>query len=92
MLLAWESCLNPLPVKTNHYIPPKLLNESSTDAVALKYVKRFGLFIYSIVRNSLIFVRNSVLGTPVEYYSLKGPGKYIMATQQSNRVMSLLKI
>jgi hypothetical protein len=26
----------------------------------------------------------------VEYYSIKGPGKYIMATQQPNRVMSRL--
>lgn len=88
MLLAWESCLNPLPVKKETYIPPKLLVESKGDAAVLAYIKRFGLLVFSIVRNSIIFATNSILGTPVEYYSMKGPGKYIMATQKSNRVMS----
>jgi hypothetical protein len=74
----------------NKFTPPKLLIESAKESPALSYVKRIGLFVYSIVRNSIIFVKNSVLGIPVEYYSIKGPGKYIMATQQPNRVMSRL--
>lgn len=93
MLIAWESCLNPAPLSSNKYVPPQILLESKNDAVALKYLKKFGLFMYSIGRNSIIFARNSILGTPVEYYSIKGPGKYIMATQRPNRVMSrLLKV
>jgi hypothetical protein len=91
MLLAWESCLNPLPDKTNKYIPPKILQDSANDAPALSSIKRFGLLVYSIVRNSFNFVKISILGVPVEYYSIKGPGKYIMATQKVSELSRLLK-